>query len=368
MAQGRGTQVLDVLDAAYAVDRSDDAWLSGVIEAARPMLDDGVGMMGWVFRAGPDGVIFYRTLDDFGCALGDLALQLYRADPEFAQRTYGGRPVITGSELLGRSYLERYSSMGGPLGSLGIHDQLSVLAREPDGWGVGIGAGLRSVQRLSPGRRALWQRIAGHLQAAHRLRRRLGVSSWDRLPLVGHTGSPERFVIRWSSEHGGKLDEPREARAPVQAVFEPSGRLLDAQGEARDGATREALRRAAIAVDRERASMIRGGDDDRALQGWKALVDGRWSMVDTFDSDGRRFLVARRNEPGTRPVPLLDERERAVLGYRAAGHSIKLIAYELGRSEAWVSRALKGAMGKLGLRSAAELAALMASVAAADNK
>jgi hypothetical protein len=29
------------------------------------------------------------------------------------------------------------------------------------------------------------------------------------------------------------------------------------------------------------------------LASWNALVAGRWSIVDAFDSDGRRLIVAR---------------------------------------------------------------------------
>jgi hypothetical protein len=31
---------------------------------------------------------------------------------------------------------------------------------------------------------------------------------------------------------------------------------------------------------------------ERALQLWRALVDGRWSLVDSFETDGRRYVVA----------------------------------------------------------------------------
>ena len=120
---------------------------------------------------------------------------------------------------------------------------------------------------------------------------------------------------------------------------------------------RRELRQAAITVDRARERLGRDGLDAEVLREWRALVDGRWSIVDRFDSDGRRFFVARRKQPGEAPVPLLDERERAVLGYRVVGHSLKLIAYEMGFTVGHTSRLAQSAMEKLGLRSPADLAA-----------
>jgi hypothetical protein len=53
--------------------------------------------------------------------------------------------------------------------------------------------------------------------------------------------------------------------------------------------------RAAKAIDRAR-SRARSNEDE-ALELWQGLVAGRWSLVEQFDSDGRRFLVARKNDP-----------------------------------------------------------------------
>jgi DNA-binding NarL/FixJ family response regulator len=48
-------------------------------------------------------------------------------------------------------------------------------------------------------------------------------------------------------------------------------------------------------------------------------------------------------------------RQRQVVSYAAFGHSLKFIAYELGLGSATVSRHLKDALRKLGLRSRHEL-------------
>jgi DNA-binding CsgD family transcriptional regulator len=88
------------------------------------------------------------------------------------------------------------------------------------------------------------------------------------------------------------------------------------------------------------------------------LVEGRWSLVEYFDTDGQRFLVARKNDPEATGPSRLALRERQVLACRARGLSLKLIAYDLGLSIPTISRALQSGMAKLGLSSDEELAPL----------
>jgi DNA-binding NarL/FixJ family response regulator len=307
--------------------------------------------MSYAFRLSTAGVTALKAVRT-NWQFADWRLSVARANTELILSVHR-TPVTTLSERAGRRQLAELPVIR-ELRAQGVHDSIGVFGVEPDGWGIGVVGLLRSVQRVTPGARALWQRIAGHLQAAHRLRRRLGVAAWGNATIAGSTGETrDRRRIRWSIDF---QEPPSHSSAPAQAVVDPSGRVIDATDDARDATAREALRRAAIAVDRARARMLRGGADGETLAEWHALVEGRWSLLDRFESDGRRFLVARRNSPGTTPTPLLDEHERAVLGYRAAGHPLKLIAYEMGFSVPWASRTLKSAMDKLGLRSPAELA------------
>jgi DNA-binding NarL/FixJ family response regulator len=95
---------------------------------------------------------------------------------------------------------------------------------------------------------------------------------------------------------------------------------------------------------------------------WRAMVAGRWSIVDRFDRDGRRFLIAHQNEPEAAAPRALTRRERQVVSYAAMGHSNKLIAYELGLSVGAVSAYLNVGMRKLGLDSRVDLARLMQAV------
>ncbi len=117
----------------------------------------------------------------------------------------------------------------------------------------------------------------------------------------------------------------------------------------RAGAT-ESLRAAAVAHDQARAG---GCDCDDALDLHGALVGGRWRLVDTFESEGKRYLIARHNTLASASAsasgPGLSVRETQVAVLAAMGHALKRIAYELGVSESCVATYLRRALVKLRL-------------------
>lgn len=96
---------------------------------------------------------------------------------------------------------------------------------------------------------------------------------------------------------------------------------------------------------------------------WQLLMDGRLTIVDWFDDDGRRVVVARRNPRATHR---LSHVERTVVTSVASGRPQKVAAFELGLSAAAISDALARALDKLGLSSAADLARVAAALRVAQ--
>jgi DNA-binding CsgD family transcriptional regulator len=95
-------------------------------------------------------------------------------------------------------------------------------------------------------------------------------------------------------------------------------------------------------------------DADHAFRLWEGLLSGGWTLVDWFDADGRRFVIARRCQ--TRLAPRgLTAREREVALRAALGESSKATSYQLGISPSRVSTLLRAAMAKLGVRTKAQL-------------
>ena len=141
------------------------------------------------------------------------------------------------------------------------------------------------------------------------------------------------------------------------AVFDSSAKLVHAEGAAKSVSARAALKRAVVAVENAKTRKGRK-DQDASLSAWQGLVAARWSVVDQFESDGRRYVVARENEPAAPPLESLSKRERQIVGYVALGHSSKLIAYELGLADSTVRVLLHRAMRKLGVHDQRSLAAV----------
>jgi DNA-binding CsgD family transcriptional regulator len=124
--------------------------------------------------------------------------------------------------------------------------------------------------------------------------------------------------------------------------------LSDRARDEVDG-VRAALRRAVVEADvgeEQRALATRGLLRDT----WRGLVDGRWALVDHFESEGRIYVVATVAPVTPRPArpASLTKRETEVLRAAARGLSNKEIASELGVAFATIRVLVHRAARKLG--------------------
>lgn len=312
--------VVALLEQAYRIELDDQSWLNEVVSASAPLLQRGMGVFGFL----------YETMNVSAWAVGTVAnagappevTEILRSvapqsPPEMTRRFYWSRPCISVLDLLGdgpgadfmRSVMRPY----------GVEDTMMIKAADPTGVALSLCAPFSKRRPVARPTMALWNKLVAHLAAAHRLRRTL-----------------------------------RDVSA-TEAVLSPAGRCEHAEGVARTPDAREALRAAAVHIDRARGR-LRRDDPAAAVDLWRGLVAGRWSLVDHFDTDGRRYLVARRNDPRAPDPRGLTERERQIARFVALGHSNKLIAYELGISEASVATHLKRAAAKLGVAGRVQLA------------
>jgi DNA-binding NarL/FixJ family response regulator len=155
------------------------------------------------------------------------------------------------------------------------------------------------------------------------------------------TGLRLQRVIRAAS-----LEDPA-----IEAIFDPDGRTQRTAGMARMHNALDRLR------EFVRARARAPGDEGPGGQGgaWEAVIAGRWSLVDRFDTDGRRFVVAYRNPPGVLDPRRLTAREEGVTTLAAVGRSNKEISADLGIAEADAAALLTTALAKLGLASRTSL-------------
>jgi DNA-binding CsgD family transcriptional regulator len=318
------------IEACYAPAPDESAWLGGVAEAVAGMTR-GLPPFAFTFQLDSPGRMSGGTL--FPPAVEGLGLRdLWEsADPHDIQVWFSAvPPVARASQQLRKStrpLAERIRAMNDVLG---VKDMLGVMALEPDGRGACISVPYVDHVRLPPQTLHQLARVTAHLGTAVRLHRR------------APSAEPEN--------------------PDVEAVLDPGGKVHHATGRAREAASREALAGAVRAVERARGR-LRRTSPDAAVESWRGLVEGRWSLVDQGESDGRRFILARRNEPGARDPKALLPRERDVLAYAALGHSNKHIAYALGLAPTTVATHLAAAIAKLGLRSRRELIAVLGPMA-----
>ncbi|MBS2012631.1 MAG: LuxR family transcriptional regulator, partial [Deltaproteobacteria bacterium] len=203
----------------------------------------------------------------------------------------------------------------------GIEDIMVVNAIDPVGVGCWIGAPIGQRRELAGAERERWNRVATHVRSALRLRLRLSNS------------------------------EPERSKAPVEAVLARDGKVAHAEKAAE--AHLDALRDAVIGVDRARSTLRDA--PDRALPSWKAMVRARWTLVDDFQRDGSRYVLARVNVVETQPIDQLSARERQVVACLSLGFTYKETAYELGLSASTVRVLVVRACAKLGVATREEL-------------
>jgi DNA-binding CsgD family transcriptional regulator len=96
----------------------------------------------------------------------------------------------------------------------------------------------------------------------------------------------------------------------------------------------------------------------RALDLWHPLVGARWTLVDGFEENGSRYIIARENQAHAPHFEMLAARERQVVLQAVLGFSNKEIAYSLGISDSTVRVLMARATRKLGVRSRKELTSL----------
>jgi DNA-binding CsgD family transcriptional regulator len=329
-----------IVEASYAFEAADEqAWLSRVAGVVRSNLPSAGGALAYAFSIENRDSLPWITPRSFSGEFTPELAQVMFAPPlqdERAQRVFqiaaaayyrtpglrsGLAFVDSEPELAAISQYYRKGMEG-----LGLRDVLTLVAADPTSEGCVVALPMTGDATLTAGARARWQRLAAHLSAGCRLRRKMA-----SMPAEGDAETAE-------------------------AILSPSGKLEHATGEAAAPSARERFREAVLRSERARGA-LRRRDPNEAVTIWQGLVQGRWSLVDRFERDGRRYVVAHRNDPEVPDPRALTARERQVLGYAALGQSNKLIAYELGLSPSTVGVLLSRAAAKLRTRSRAELVA-----------
>jgi len=293
-----------VVDAAYMTGGDDQAWLLGLLRAARPRLDAGLGVMGVFYDIGdPTRPVVHRPVlvgTPPGVAEG-LATLVESAPPSLFEKMQRAVPsVATLSERLGVGARILDDPLHAEvMAPLGIADFMCVAASDASGKGCLVGALLPTVTSADVALRQdeVWTSLAAHVTA-------------------------------------GMLHRRDAAR-----------------GDASRASARAASRSGTSGTPR--ASITPPAD---AAPAWAVLVSGRWSLVDTLERGAERVFITRRSNDTPPPPPAeLSAREHEIVARAATGQSNKAIAYDLGIAPSTVAGHLSKAAAKLGVRTRVEL-------------
>ncbi len=313
---------IGVIEAGYELEKSDGIWLAGILDRASPLLGRGFWPTIGIYDYTPQN-INVASIETQGPALAkdflQSSLQVRTAAVDEFFR--GGKPVSSLSEALYarepgiQAVVEKITDGA-------VKDKFTVKAMT--GQNSALIMCWLFAKQITPTEweRKRWAQVATHLSAGLRLRKRLNSLTLDALP--------------------------------VEAIFDASGKLHEARNEASTPSSREVLRSAVRRIDQLRTQAGRS-NPDASLKLWEGLVDGRWSIVDYFDSDQRRFIVAIKNTPCYTDPCGLTTRERQVAEFVGMGRSSKEISYTLGVSHSAITNCTARIQVKLQLASRTEL-------------
>jgi DNA-binding CsgD family transcriptional regulator len=330
---------ISVVEAAYDLNAPLSGWLQNLVDALYNVVLPEGGMTAHHIDIKPRG----RSVDE----LADPHAPWHRADKlhELGRILDGCHAdPATGDELEGARTYERLirAALDEPADlkvytesrparpdwtrtvNLPVEDTFVLRNHHVDDDGVTLMVGaLRKRRAVRRSERVMFQMLSAHIKTGFRLRRRL------------RTAPPRTDV-----PDGG-------------AVLDAGGRLLHAEGDAREPDAAAGLAVLAKRIDRARSRRSGRGED--ALSVWEGLVRGRWSLVESLDSDGKRYLLAHRNAEDVRDPRGLSVMESRVVGLAVRGYCDALIAYHLGIAEGTASSHLSRAIRKLGVGNRIEL-------------
>ena len=320
----RSADLLSIVEAAYAVERSAEVWTRSLLDAADQSFGEGLAAFACTLEMNEQGLIVDRTSASSIRQGPEVAHAIFeglaRLPPEWLTVYLNAPDTSTLCQMTSEVDPNSHLSYRAGLLENGIADGINIGCVDLDRRGVLVSLGVRGRTTMTPELRQNLKKVGTHILAGFRLRRRLGV---DR-----------------SSDS-------------ADAVLSADGKLLHAQGDASLQEARQALQLAARNIERARGTSRL--DVPAALNLWKGLVASRWTLIDSFDAQGNKYIVARENVPHTHGLSQLTLTERCVVTYAARGFSDKEIAYTLGISDSTVRVLVMRSVRRCGLRDRDEL-------------
>ncbi len=354
---------LDILDRAYAVHQPTSDWLRGVAEAVCAVADHGRGLLAFSLSSAANGSPELSLPTPAG--VGDFWpawFEEMKAMPHELQRYGRLTPALTY-----KSHFTTAAIAAVPAFQMYVDQTFRARLVDPP-------RTAREIIERDIERGVAWAEcLAMHAsdgtdhdlffvlpcpQQKHDLPSLQEVEHWARV--MAHVSNAWRLHRDLRARGRGPLDA-------ADAVLAPNGAILDIDTEeAMPPEVRAVLSDAVKVIERHRATKGKASPPpERILAERLALVAGQWSLVDAYDSDGKRFVTARRNDEGW-TVPALSDRQRQIAVHLARGHSNKLMAYQLGISIGTVTTHVRRLAEKLDTDNRVQLVAACQMMVAFD--
>jgi DNA-binding CsgD family transcriptional regulator len=313
-----------VIENAYSGEGDTESrWLARVASEIRANLtESSAPMLAWTYQIKPDGYVELVSVaeEPAGISQRFFPVQLSSDEQNVLAQFHRATGLGSGYSQLVKPFAKEgnmFAYYERTLLSHGWADMITLNSVDAAGRGCMVGLPTKDLVRGHRSSSVLWARVSAHIATGLRLRRKLAA-----------------------------MQTPAESVAAADAILTPGGHVEHALGSATSQTARDSLKAGARAIERARGP-LRRRDPSEAIEVWRGLVSGLWSLVDHFDTDGRRYLVAHRNDATTVDPRALTERERQVVAYADLGQSNKLIAYQLGLSASTVAVHLGRAREKM---------------------
>jgi DNA-binding CsgD family transcriptional regulator len=318
--------IVSIIEAIYSLEQPAENWINQILSAAAPALDSGLGIGGVLYRLGETPALKLDFITGRGVPEGWIEVgALVHTAPELQASLKLGYETMLCADLSDlQEITPRFEIMAAFYQKWAIGGGMLLNGMDITGKGASIHLFSHMPFRVSKSRWTLLAQIATHLATGYRLHRRLHAA---------------------------------DGSAAVEAVLTPNGRVEHVEAAANSDLARASLQEA-VECRTWSQGQARHDHPEKAVAVWRGLVTGRWTLIDQYERDGRRYILARENTPQIRKSAALSARESQAVSLASLGRSNKLIAYELGLAPSTIRVLIARAAKKLGARSRSELTTL----------
>jgi DNA-binding CsgD family transcriptional regulator len=317
---------LAIISAAYSFSSTLKQWITELLRVTDRSM--GVGLPGFacVFQAANGTISIERTsaaaLRLAPDSLRSIFDSITSGRPAWVRSCCaGGRPsrvlLTTGIGWVSQS--RRRAKLSAAV----MRNSLNIICIDVDDIGVLISLARPTGATIPQGARRALISLAGHIIPGRRLRDHFNAPGRP-LPVTAATAFPP-----------------------------PKDRALQGDGEPTLARARQNLQLAARDIERAGATLRDG--TGRILRPLGGVASANCFLVDHFESDGKRFIVALENAPLTSTLSALSPAERTVVAHAARGLSTKEVGYALGITDSTVRVLIMRAARRCGVKTRGDL-------------